>query len=250
MSKNMRCDYCAFANACKFTTTGIPAAPNGCNLSVAVPYCKDCELSEKFVEDITGEESYFCKRSQDTRPVGKMDFCIWGEPKPQLVKREISPEPNEVSRSSATTTTKKVDIYTDGACKGNPGPGGWGAIIVFGKNEKILGGGDPETTNNRMELTAVIEALSILKGSCDVTLTTDSKYVVDSVTKGWVNSWKNKEWKKADGKPALNVDLWEKLLVLLDKHKVSFEWIKGHDGHPYNERCDTIACEHAEKNKK
>ena len=249
MSKNMRCDYCAFANACKFTTTGIPAAPNGCNLSVAVPYCKDCEFSEKLVNGITLEDCYFCKR-RDGRPVGKMDFCIWGEPKPQIVSRELSPEPNEVPKPAATGKTKRVDIYTDGACKGNPGPGGWGAIIVFGEKEKILGGGEPETTNNRMELTAVIEALSILKEPCDVILTTDSKYVVDSVTKGWVNSWKEKGWKKADGKPALNVDLWEKLLVLLDKHNVCFTWIKGHDGHPYNERCDTIACEHAEKNKK
>lgn len=249
MSKNMKCDYCAIANVCKFSDINSATSEKGCHLGVAVPHCKDCEFCEKIVEEITENELYFCTRMQN-REVWKMSFCFWGNPKPQIVSRESSPEPNTVPKPTASTATKKVDVYTDGACKGNPGPGGWGAIIVFGENEKVLGGGDPETTNNRMELTAVIEALSVLKEPCNVTLTTDSKYVVDSVTKGWVNSWKKKGWKKADGKPALNTDLWEKLLILLEKHNVSFVWVKGHDGHPYNERCDTIACEHAEKNKK
>ncbi|MDD6728681.1 MAG: ribonuclease HI [Eubacteriales bacterium] len=136
---------------------------------------------------------------------------------------------------------KKIDIYTDGACSGNPGKGGWGAVLVYGKNEKELCGGSPETTNNRMELTAVIEALSALKEPCEVTLTTDSKYVCDAVNKGWVYSWKKNGWRKADKKPALNVDLWKKLLPLLETHKVEFNWVKGHNGHPYNERCDTLA---------
>lgn len=136
---------------------------------------------------------------------------------------------------------KKIEIYTDGACSGNPGKGGWGAILVYNNNEKELNGGEPETTNNRMELTAVISALKVLKEPCEVSLTTDSKYVCDAVTKGWVYSWQKNGWKKADKKPALNIDLWEKLLALLDIHNVTFVWVRGHNGHPYNERCDTLA---------
>lgn len=136
---------------------------------------------------------------------------------------------------------KTVEIFTDGACSGNPGPGGYGVILRFGKHIKELSGGEHETTNNRMELTGVIEGLSALKEPCQVVLTTDSKYVVDSVTKGWVYGWKKKGWIKSDKKPALNVDLWEKLLPLLEKHDVNFVWVKGHAGHPENERCDELA---------
>ena len=136
---------------------------------------------------------------------------------------------------------KHVDIYTDGACRGNPGQGGWGAILVYGGREKELSGGERETTNNRMELSAVIAALSALKEPCDITLTSDSKYVVDAVTKGWVESWRRKGWRKADKSPALNVDLWEQLLPLLQTHHVNFVWVRGHNGHPYNERCDVLA---------
>ncbi len=136
---------------------------------------------------------------------------------------------------------KHVDIYTDGACRGNPGKGGWGAILVYEGREKELSGGEPMTTNNRMELLAAIEALSALKEPCEVTLTSDSKYLVDAIEKGWAVSWREKGWKKADKSPALNPDLWEKLLDLLEKHKVNFIWVKGHVGHPYNERCDKLA---------
>lgn len=136
---------------------------------------------------------------------------------------------------------KKVEIYTDGACSGNPGKGGWGAILVYQGKEKEMSGYENPTTNNRMELTAVIEALNTLKEPCEVFLTTDSKYVCDSVTKGWVYSWQKNGWKKADKKPALNVDLWEKLLPLLQRHQVTWNWVKGHAGHPYNERCDALA---------
>lgn len=139
---------------------------------------------------------------------------------------------------------KKIEIYTDGACSGNPGKGGWGAILVYNNNEKELSGGEPETTNNRMELTAVISALNALKEPCEVSLTTDSKYVCDAVTKGWVYGWQKNGWKKADKKPALNVDLWEQLLPLLEKHRVTFNWVKGHSGHPYNERCDKLAVDY------
>lgn len=136
---------------------------------------------------------------------------------------------------------KKVEIYTDGACSGNPGKGGWAAVLVYKGTEKEISGGEKETTNNRMELTAVIEALKCLKEPCNVTLTTDSKYVCDAINKRWVFSWKKNGWKKADKKPALNVDLWEQLLDILAKHNVEFVWVKGHNGHKYNERCDELA---------
>ncbi len=136
---------------------------------------------------------------------------------------------------------KKIELFTDGACSGNPGPGGWGAILKYGEIEKELCGGEKETTNNRMELTAAIEALSALKEPCEVTLYSDSKYLVDGIQKGWAASWKSRGWKKSDNKPALNPDLWDKLLALFEVHTVSLVWVKGHAGHPYNERCDRLA---------
>ena len=136
---------------------------------------------------------------------------------------------------------KKVNIYTDGACSGNPGPGGWGAILRYGKVEREISGGEEHTTNNRMELTAVISALEALKEPCEVDLYSDSKYVVEAIEKGWAVGWRARGWKKADKKPALNPDLWERLLNLLEKHKVNFIWIKGHNEHPENERCDQLA---------
>ena len=143
----------------------------------------------------------------------------------------------------------QVEIFTDGACSGNPGPGGWGAVLRCGEHEKELSGGEAETTNNRMELSAVIAALSALKRPCRVTLTTDSKYVVDSVTKGWAKKWQANGWIKPDKKPALNPDLWERLLALLEVHDVHFIWVKGHAGHPENERCDELAVAQSKKYK-
>lgn len=134
-----------------------------------------------------------------------------------------------------------VEIFTDGACSGNPGPGGYGAILRAGEHVKEISGGAPDTTNNRMELMGVISALSALKYPCEVVLTTDSKYVVDSVTKGWAKKWRANNWIKSDKKPALNADLWEQLLDLLEVHNVRFVWVKGHAGHPENERCDALA---------
>ena len=134
-----------------------------------------------------------------------------------------------------------VNIYTDGACSGNPGPGGWGVVLRCRGKEKELSGGEESTTNNRMELTAVIEALKALKRGCKVEICTDSKYVVDGITKGWAASWRKNGWRKADKKPALNPDLWEILLDELEKHEYEFVWIKGHNGHPENERCDSLA---------
>lgn len=136
---------------------------------------------------------------------------------------------------------KKVEIYTDGACRGNPGRGGWGAVLVYGQRERELSGGEAMTTNNRMELMAAIEALSALKEPCEVTLTSDSKYLVDAVTLGWAKNWQANGWRKSDRSQALNTDLWETLLRLLERHRVTFVWVKGHDGHPYNERCDRLA---------
>lgn len=140
-----------------------------------------------------------------------------------------------------------VEIFTDGACSGNPGPGGYGVVLRYGAVEKELSGGDSNTTNNRMELMGVIKGLSALKRPCKVMLTTDSKYVCDSINKGWVFGWKKKGWIKSDKKPALNVDLWEQLLPLLELHDVTFNWVKGHAGHPENERCDRLAVEQRNK---
>ncbi|MBQ2830880.1 MAG: ribonuclease HI [Oscillospiraceae bacterium] len=136
---------------------------------------------------------------------------------------------------------KTVTIYTDGACSGNPGPGGWGAILSYGEAEREISGGAAETTNNRMELTAVIESLRLLKEPCIVELYSDSKYVIDAIDKGWVYGWKKRGWVKADKKPALNVDLWEQLLALLSTHTVHLHWVKGHAANPKNERCDALA---------
>ena len=134
-----------------------------------------------------------------------------------------------------------VEIYTDGACSGNPGAGGWGAVLLYEQHKKELYGNAKETTNNRMELTAVIEALKALKKPCNVTLYSDSKYVVDSVNKDWVYRWESNNWIKSDKKSALNVDLWKELLALLEIHSVKFVWVKGHNGNNYNERCDELA---------
>lgn len=142
---------------------------------------------------------------------------------------------------------KKVEIFTDGACSGNPGPGGWGAVLRYNGKQKELSGAQKDTTNNRMEMIAVISALSALKEPCEVVLTTDSKYVCDSITKGWAKSWQKNNWIKSDKKPALNADLWEKMLELLEYHKVTFCWVKGHAGHPENERCDQLAVAEIQK---
>ncbi len=142
---------------------------------------------------------------------------------------------------------KQVELYTDGACSGNPGPGGWGAILIYKGTEKELSGGEKSTTNNRMELTAVIKGLSALKESCIVELYSDSKYVIDALEKGWAVSWQARGWKKADKKPALNPDLWEALLSLVDKHQVHYHWVKGHADNPYNNRCDQLAVMESKK---
>ncbi|MBP3446191.1 MAG: ribonuclease HI [Clostridia bacterium] len=142
---------------------------------------------------------------------------------------------------------KHVDIFTDGACSGNPGPGGWGAILRYKGTDKCISGGEAETTNNRMELSAVIEALKLLKEPCEVTLWTDSKYVADGLGKGWAAGWKKNGWRKADKKPALNPDLWDELLGLYDKHSVTIQWIKGHASHPENEKCDKMAVAESQK---
>ncbi|MEQ3723617.1 ribonuclease HI [Alcanivorax sp.] len=135
---------------------------------------------------------------------------------------------------------KNVIIYTDGACRGNPGPGGWGAILLYGDKEKELFGGEPETTNNRMELMAAIVALETLNASCQVVLTTDSKYVMDGITQ-WMANWKKRGWKTASKQPVKNVDLWQRLDAAVQRHDVDWQWVKGHSGHPGNERADALA---------
>ena len=142
---------------------------------------------------------------------------------------------------------KIVDIYTDGACSGNPGPGGWGAILCYKGTEKEVSGGEAHTTNNRMELTAVIEALKLLKEPCHVELWSDSKYVIDALQKGWAESWKKRGWIKSDKKPALNPELWDELLTLTHIHDMSYHWVKGHAENRYNNRCDALAVAEREK---
>lgn len=142
---------------------------------------------------------------------------------------------------------KQVEIFTDGACSGNPGPGGWGAILRYNGHEKELSGGENLTTNNRMELIAVIEALKALKEPCEVTLTSDSKYVCDAIKLGWAKKWKSNNWIKSDRSKAKNPELWDELLTLLEKHRMKINWVRGHNGHPENERCDRLAVAEAKR---
>ena len=142
---------------------------------------------------------------------------------------------------------KQVEVYTDGACSGNPGPGGWGAVLRYNGREKEISGGEAQTTNNLMELTAVIAALECLKEPCAVELYSDSKYVIDALSKGWAVSWRKKGWIKSDKKPALNVDLWERLLKLTEAHEMRYHWVKGHADNEYNNRCDALAVAEREK---
>jgi ribonuclease HI len=137
-----------------------------------------------------------------------------------------------------------VEIATDGACKGNPGPGGWGAVIRFGEREKDISGGETPTTNNRMELMAAIRALEALNKPCRVTLSTDSKYVMDGLTK-WIHGWRKNGWKTADRKPVKNADLWQELVAASTPHRIEWKWVKGHAGHPDNERADKLASDAA-----
>jgi ribonuclease HI len=139
---------------------------------------------------------------------------------------------------------KSVEIFTDGACKGNPGPGGWGALLRMGRHEKELSGSEPDTTNNRMEMTAAIQALRALIEPCKVTLHTDSRYLIDGMTK-WIEGWQRKGWISASKKPVRNEDLWHDLIELAAKHDISWEWVKGHNGHPENERVDKLASDAA-----
>lgn len=136
--------------------------------------------------------------------------------------------------------SEKVVIYTDGGCRGNPGPGGWGAILRFGEHEKEIFGFDAETTNNRMELTAAIRALEVLKRPCDIDLTTDSQYLRQGIT-GWMDGWKKRGWKTAAKKPVKNKDLWQQLDEAVQPHSINWHWIKGHSGHAGNERADELA---------
>ena len=136
---------------------------------------------------------------------------------------------------------KTVSVYKDGACSGNPGPGGWGAILVYNGKEKELSGGEHSTTNNRMELMAAISALEALKEPCRVELYSDSKYLVDAIEKKWLENWQKRGWKKADKSPVLNPDLWQRLVEASRPHEVIYHWVKGHAGHAYNERCDRLA---------
>lgn len=141
---------------------------------------------------------------------------------------------------------KRVDIFTDGACKGNPGPGGWGVLLRMGRHEKEMAGAEAQTTNNRMEMTAVIRALNALIEPCEVTIHTDSRYVIDGMTK-WIDGWKKRGWVNASKQPVKNADLWHDLIEATRRHKVSWEWVRGHSGHPENERVDRLASDAADE---
>ena len=160
-----------------------------------------------------------------------------------------APSPQGEGSFQKENHMKQVTIYTDGACSGNPGPGGWGAILMYGEHKKELSGGEDSTTNNRMELTAVIEALRCLNQPCTVDLWSDSKYVIDGLEKGWAKGWQARGWVKSDKKPALNPDLWEELLRLVDLHTLRYHWVKGHAENPYNNRCDEMAVSEWKKRK-
>lgn len=144
---------------------------------------------------------------------------------------------------------KDVEIFTDGACQGNPGPGGWGSILRYNNHEKEISGGEKYTTNNRMEITAVLEAIRLLKEPCNITLYSDSQYVCNAIEKGWAKKWRSNGWMRTKKDPAINADLWEQLLNIIEKHNLNIVWVKGHAGHPENERCDQLAVAAAQKAK-
>jgi ribonuclease HI len=148
--------------------------------------------------------------------------------------------PSHPQESPEYVLTQKIEIYTDGACRGNPGPGGWGALLIAGRHRKTMHGGEPETTNNRMELTAAIEALNALKRPSTVALHTDSKYVMHGITE-WMHNWKKRGWKTANKKPVKNQDLWMALDEAIARHDITWKWVKGHDGDPGNEEADRLA---------
>ncbi|WP_407646738.1 ribonuclease HI [Fluctibacter halophilus] len=154
--------------------------------------------------------------------------------------------PSAEKTQGKTSTVKKVHIYTDGSCLGNPGPGGYGVVMEYGKHHKELSQGYQLTTNNRMELLAAIQGLAALNETCDVVLTTDSQYVKNGITQ-WIHNWRKRQWRTADKKPVKNVDLWQRLDEQVQRHQVRWEWVKGHSGHPQNERCDELARSAAEQ---
>lgn len=157
---------------------------------------------------------------------------------------------NSIKNEKSNRPLKNVKIYTDGACSGNPGPGGYGAILIYNGHEKEISGGAPDTTNNRMELMAAIAGLEALREPCNVGLYSDSKYLVDGISKGWAASWKRRGWIKADKKPALNPDLWDRILRLIEIHDVTLNWVEGHADNEYNNRCDELAVAQSQKFKK
>lgn len=152
-----------------------------------------------------------------------------------------------VSKESELEKAEPVYLYTDGACSGNPGPGGWCAILKYQGREKVLSGGEASTTNNRMELTAAIRGLEALKCPCRVILTSDSRYVIDALRMGWAHKWRANGWKRGNNQPALNADLWARLLELYEQHLLQYCWVRGHNGHTENERCDRMAVAQAKQ---
>ena len=222
----------------RFSNLDIKENFEGVCTAIEIAVKKASPLRGEAVERSETDEGEFLriKRSKDV-----------GTPHPTSLRSATFPPAGGRLYSSQENPMKTVTIYTDGACSGNPGPGGWGAILMYGEHKKELSGGEKQTTNNRMELTGVIEALKALKEPCVVELYSDSKYVIDALEKGWARGWKARGWIKGDKKPALNPDLWEILLGLCDYHKVNLHWVKGHASNPYNNRCDELAVAQSQK---
>lgn len=224
------CTECACQKICAYKLENPKNGYDFCNH--LIPFCSSCSFHKEIEDEETKEKKYFCSLRSNSE-VDPKGYCSEG-------KNEEN-EKGKEKIAEKTPMQKHINIYTDGACKGNPGPGGWAAILICEGREKEIVGGEKETTNNRMELMAVISALAAVKEPCEITLTTDSSYVVNAVEKGWLKNWASNGWRKSSGAPVLNPDLWKSLCELLEKHKVKFVWIKGHAGHKYNERCDNLA---------
>ena len=199
----------------------------------------DCQLQIKGYEG--AKYKSFDTREEAERALATSPYAYIG--------KNAKKKSEKVSSETLPACVIDNSLAVDAACSGNPGPGGWGAVLRYGAHERELSGGEAQTTNNRMELTAVIEALRLLKEPCEVELYSDSKYVIDALSKGWVYGWQKKGWIKSDKKPALNVDLWERLLPLIAAHDVRYHWVKGHAENEYNNRCDELAVAESRKYK-
>ena len=217
-------------------------ATDGDDENIKITTKEDLIIGELILKKYKTEDSEIDKSDSVKKENSEVDINNYIENK-NLENKNVNLENKNVKDKKVSEIEKAVIIYTDGACSGNPGAGGYGSVIIYRGVRKEISDGFKKTTNNRMELLAVIEALNLLKRSCDVQLYSDSKYVTDAINKGWIINWKKKNWRRGEKNPVANIDLWEKLDVLLSKHNVTFNWVKGHAGNVNNERCDELARE-------